>query len=962
MKSAKLKFAFLLISILGTSFFGYGFLKVRKLLDNKSLCSHPPVEKLFKDGDSSSCWLKTKPKKIVIIVIDALRIDFALPFADDSIQDGVGGKFDKNKGNPAYNQLTVLSEISSSNPLASNLFHFIADPPTATTQRLSGISSGSLPAFVEIAQSFSGLQHTTDNFINQMLAGRPSSGHSFYDKFCPLEDGRKRNRFHFFGDDTWLSLFPNLKKESHCQHTLSKVKGSHSFHLFDLDSVDNDIKENIFPLLKELDPLKSNEIILAHFLGFDHCGHKYGPLHKKCGDKLQEMDSVLRDVISSLSALSSDSHLLVFGDHGLTDQGDHGGISPKEVGSLLFSLPIHVSSNSSNGNGGSGNGIIIDNNNSNISTKINTKKDEEFWKSFFKVVETDRSKGLMRDGISDRNFFSAHIPPNFSGSVPQINLASTISLLAGVPIPFVNIGSIIPEILLDLSLYSDDDKSDNDDNDNNNGGGRIKNMKLLLEGIRLNCHQVATFIKESIKKNQNGFTMDSFFINWFERLSYLEDRVLFIGDDDTDVDSTAKEVQHYQMMFHEYHNLILDNITHTRVIWADFNPLLMVAGIAIGVLSLLIYAALSYLKIAAANKTLLVFGFIIFSYFTSLGGTSFITFEAGIVKFLFLTLIGWCVIGASGCNTKITQSNITKFIFISLLLSIGDTLGVCREEQYPHCTTFEVDKNILPFLYLLPLLTFYVFIGSYSLLLFLQTLLFSTFLFISWLERDSFAWLTIILAFSTGIVGFVFLKKTKRISGSGGSNFSRTFSISILLSIFQRHPQGIYLTCGVPLILDLTTSLVRSSNNRQLLPIIAYLLGITFFFSSGHQFTLTSLQWEQAFVVYRGKGQLIPAISVLLNTFAGPLICGLWLGGFYNSCRNDGGTDVSVAHDHSTNSTNSTKSEELFFLASLQTVLLEIFCSFLMRHLMVWRLFTPRLLFQIAIMLTYFICLLCTTS
>ena len=35
-------------------------------------------------------------------------------------------------------------------------------------------------------------------------------------------------------------------------------------------------------------------MIIGHFLGVDHCGHRYSPDHPAMADKLTEMNEVLR--------------------------------------------------------------------------------------------------------------------------------------------------------------------------------------------------------------------------------------------------------------------------------------------------------------------------------------------------------------------------------------------------------------------------------------------------------------------------------------------------------------------------------------------------------------------------------------------------------------------------------------------------------------------------------------------
>ena len=36
------------------------------------------------------------------------------------------------------------------------------------------------------------------------------------------------------------------------------------------------------------------DVLIGHFLGVDHCGHRYGPDHPAMADKLTQMNSVIR--------------------------------------------------------------------------------------------------------------------------------------------------------------------------------------------------------------------------------------------------------------------------------------------------------------------------------------------------------------------------------------------------------------------------------------------------------------------------------------------------------------------------------------------------------------------------------------------------------------------------------------------------------------------------------------------
>ena len=129
-------------------------------------------------------------------------------------------------------------------------------------------------------------------------------------------------------------------------------------------------------------------MFIGHFLGVDHAGHKFGPNHPEMSRKLKEMNSVIEHVAKNLPL---DTLLLVFGDHGMTNDSDHGGDSENEVNAGLFAY----------------------------------------------------SPAL---GMS-----SGPVTP----SVAQIDLVPTLSLLLGVPIPFSSLGTIIEELFIPTSLMQD---------------------------------------------------------------------------------------------------------------------------------------------------------------------------------------------------------------------------------------------------------------------------------------------------------------------------------------------------------------------------------------------------------------------------------------------------------------------------------------------------------------------------
>ena len=91
----------------------------------------------------------------------------------------------------------------------------------------------------------------------------------------------------FMGDDTWGSLFPD---------SFHKSFPFPSFNVMDLHTVDNGVIAHLIPEIKANDW----DVLIGHFLGVDHCGHKYGPNHPEMTSKLSQMDAMLRYVLQAL--------------------------------------------------------------------------------------------------------------------------------------------------------------------------------------------------------------------------------------------------------------------------------------------------------------------------------------------------------------------------------------------------------------------------------------------------------------------------------------------------------------------------------------------------------------------------------------------------------------------------------------------------------------------------------------
>ncbi|KAG8236340.1 hypothetical protein J437_LFUL010474, partial [Ladona fulva] len=226
--------------------------------------------------------------KVVLIIVDALRYDFM--------------KFDENLNHTQsfQNKIPIVHELVKLKPQNARLFKFIADPPTTTMQRLKGMTTGSLPTFIDVGSNFATSEINEDNFIDQVLA--------------------QNEKIVFMGDDTWTGLYPERFVREYAYP---------SFNVWDLDSVDNGVLYHLTPEIQKNDW----KLLIAHFLGVDHCGHKYGPRHPEMKRKLQEVNAMIR---RSVDSIDNDTVVFVLGDHGMTSTGDHGGESEEEVAAALF--------------------------------------------------------------------------------------------------------------------------------------------------------------------------------------------------------------------------------------------------------------------------------------------------------------------------------------------------------------------------------------------------------------------------------------------------------------------------------------------------------------------------------------------------------------------------------------------------------------------------------------------------
>lgn len=141
--------------------------------------------------------------------------------------------------------------------------------------------------------------------------------------------------------------------------------------------------------------------MILHYLGLDHIGHKAGPRSPHMLPKQREMDSIVEEVYTAIKGKKhlQNTLLVLAGDHGMNDGGNHGGSSDGETSpALVF-----------------------------VSPKFETLQ--------------ARSNAKNESPVPPKSDFK------FYTEVEQSDVVPTLAGLLGFPVPRNSLGSFIPDFL-----------------------------------------------------------------------------------------------------------------------------------------------------------------------------------------------------------------------------------------------------------------------------------------------------------------------------------------------------------------------------------------------------------------------------------------------------------------------------------------------------------------------------------
>lgn len=980
MKHQKLKVAFLgyivvliffaMLQFIGVYFFSQGFLLSRQVLPNIAQCDL---------GDGASACMLPKFDKAVVLIIDALRFDFVVPVED------------KNANAYYHNNFPILHDLMEKEPSNAVLLKFMADPPTTTLQRLKGLTTGSLPTFIDAGSNFNGDALTEDNWILQL---------------------QKHNKsIAFMGDDTWTAMFSDYINP-HLNYPYD------SLNVWDLHTVDNGVLEHLFPLLE---PARSSEwdVMIGHFLGVDHAGHRYGPDHFAMREKLQQMNGVIEDVIKKLD---DKTLLIVMGDHGMDPTGNHGGESPPELESTVF---------------------------------------------FY-----SKNRKFKPNRLSPENYDTSDFGANYR-SVNQIDLVPTISLLLGMPIPYNNLGFPIDEVFTsdkDLSLASFLTISQIETYRNSSsevqGNSKISDKYHFLMDHYGKFGANKKYFKELVLESK-GYQYD--FLEYCKSLWARFDMVLialgitililslsFMITYSRSIPSVRVSTMSFEFIGSVIAMTLLGLVLSfsifvvLRPTGVNLKVCLLVgtaAGISIGFWAPIMdrfsvlwlfhqifdFFAYNFNSWSALGILFVILHCLIFA------SNSYVVWEDKLILF-FVSTFGFCCL--YGCLTSdkppvqriLAASHAITFIVLSRLVSM---INLCREEQHPYCIpTFKTTWWSVICLHLAALLlprtikSFYKLADSYysAAPLWIETgmtfLMFmnASYWTFEYLENDDFfqskakefasiglikslklaiarivLFVVLILAnfsWSRGplCVKIQLAKPDDHVSGDnetdgepdakvdeehdddsefhealqepvpqrptttilgydnvyGSSYFLLVVNITIAVLLVTK-PLGSFSICMLVVQLLSLLELFHFLDIRRNLvaPVVFGLLGYQHYFSTGHQATIPSIQWEVGFMTTQTIFFPFTHINISLNTFGSFMIVCLSVPLITLWRLPPTAKPITVLLQIVTNVTT------LLTYQTITSIMSFIFAAHLRRHLMVWKIFAPRFMFSALLLIVF---------
>ncbi|VDO43333.1 unnamed protein product [Brugia timori] len=612
------------------------------------------------------------------------------------------------------------------------------------------------------------------------------------------------------------------------------------------------ISDNLFDELVKSDWT----VLIAHFLGVDHCGHKYGPDHPEMSKKLKQMNEILAKVVDSLD---NNTLLLVMGDHGMTENGDHGGDEPLETDAALFMF-------------------------------------------------------------AKRKLIFAE-PPD---SVSQVDIVPTISLLLDSPIPYSNIGTLIDCVIVpehrDLAISSNAEQ-------------------MMRYGRTIVAETQLPELDSLIRSFENNGNVENS-IDYMRRLQEL------LRASWTEFNSSFMRIGFLSLLdaiLSVYGSLYTGNISFTSLVFRSGLFFIQMSVFLIGddehyvaILDFLLSFSL-IIRLIRAARTLFLFAptiweFAVFcitiAHASSFLSNSYIIFESSVIRFLTQTVVA----------IAFWQSFSNWYIIFECPLKVMRfMLGVAVQIAAAYMAT--------------------KFLQNYRSEICTSTLIFPTTVasiaswFSLWLPEDTINYFS---RFSLGtaqiVYGLSFINlliisfRATRIGKFWNQNSCAiSYLVCISFVLFLILGDGLAFSFLSLITIIFLIPFIIDDEYYQIILIV--FLSSHGFFSLSHQPTFSSIPWQAAFIGVPGNFaiQIVPGALVIAHIFASQIITCVAL-------------PMLVMQQNYRQSGLSHWTYKLILFHSLKALSVCIMAAIHRRHLMVWKIFAPKFIFE-----SLSLCVVCFT-
>ena len=640
-----------------------------------------------------------------------------------------------------------------------------------------------------------------------------------------------------------------------------------------MHTVDEGILDNIFPLIKN----QQHDIIIAHFLGVDHAGHRYGPSHSEMTSKLEQINSFL---VKLFQDMDNDTIVFVLGDHGMDERGDHGGDSEQEMSTTLFAY---------------------------------SKKP---------FISTDLKKNML-DYAEKEKF--AHLGVR---TIQQIDFTPTFAALLGLPIPSSSLGIIIPEILGHKTM------------------GRTTVTEFLLFNIQRivdfvtkdqGTSELAQAIREKASRSQSHY-IESLYkcayeivatvkANWAQfnlpRI-YLGATILIVSLMYNLIDAEAPILPNFWIL----------GVTSAFVSPDRIFPVVLIAYHVYKMRPNLLQSIISMVKFVFSDPVNALF-FASYIFHISMSGSDSFTYnEEGVVHVLQqICTLSVLILGKS--HDRLASG------LMLLFARLVHSFTVCRAERVCEITFYEKGSSIVPLWILAPFLLAYAVAHfhhrKYLSGLERKLLILANISACLYWAIDAFEARGILVFKKTNVASltyalisalFCVIVQSRRKTLKSQRYPRAVIPFVLLLTFLQKPPGAIVLI----LFFFQLECIKKLSLSWPCQVILAYLCAHSAFFGTGHQTTISSIHWDMAFIGIEKVNWIISPVLVALNTFGSfvllalilPLIAPEATGGFTRS-----------------------------LILGLITVSVIVTGIFLRRHLMVWSVFTPKMLYTAMMLIAF---------